>query len=57
MSRDSVKMMQHMSKTQNVSPIPSNGYAEAILAIGIIKKVTGENARGVVSTPPWASEG
>ena len=38
---------------QNVSPIPSNRYAEAIFAIGITKKVTGEkNARGVASTPP-----
>ena len=36
---------------QNVSPTPSNRYAEAIFAIGIIKKVTGENTRGVVSTP------
>ena len=39
---------------QNVSPIPSNRYAEAIFAIGIIKKVTGEKhyGGGVASTPP-----
>ena len=37
---------------QNVSPIPSNRYHEAIFAIGIIKKVTGKNARGVATTPP-----
>ena len=36
---------------QNVSPIPSNRYAEAILAIEIVKKVTGEKRQGVVSTP------
>ena len=36
---------------QNVSPIPSNKYDEAISAVGIIKKVTGENVRGVVPTP------
>ena len=38
---------------QNVSPISSNRYAEAIFVIGIIKKVTGEKHQGgVVSTPP-----
>ena len=35
-----------------MSPIPSNRYDEAIFAIGIIKKVTGEKRQGVVSTPP-----
>ena len=49
-SRDSVKMMSYMS---NVSLIPTNRYAEAIFAIGIIQK-----RQGVVSTPiPWESEG
>ena len=36
---------------QNVSSIPSNIYDEAIFAIGIIKKVTGEKRQGVVPTP------
>ena len=35
-----------------MSPIPSNRYAEAIFAIGIIKKLQGKNARGFASTPP-----
>ena len=34
-----------------MSPIPSNRYDEAIFAIGIIKKVTGEKRQGVVTTP------
>ena len=34
---------------QNVSPISDNRYAEAIFAIGIIKKVTEEKRRGVPS--------
>ena len=34
-----------------MSPIPSNRYDEAIFAIGIVKKVTGEKRQGVVSTP------
>ena len=37
-----------------MSPIPSNRYDEAIFAIGIIKKVTGEKRQGggtLVSTP------
>ena len=37
---------------QNVSPIPSNRYAEAIFAIGIIKKVTGEKRQGGGTHPP-----
>ena len=37
---------------QNVSPIPSNRYAEAIFAIGIIKKVTGEKRQGGGIHPP-----
>ena len=49
MSRDSVKMMSHM---QNVSPIPSNRYDEAISAVGIIKKVTGEKRQGGGTHPP-----
>ena len=32
--------------SQNVSPIPSNRYYEAIFAIEIIKKVTGEKRQG-----------
>ena len=36
---------------QNVSPIPSNRYYEAIFAVGIIKKVTGEKRQGG-GTPP-----
>ena len=37
-----------------MSPIPSNRYDEAIFAVGIIKKVTGEKRQGggVVPTPP-----
>ena len=35
-----------------MSPIPSNRYAEAIFAIGIVKKLQGKNARGVAPTPP-----
>ena len=37
---------------QNVSPIPSNRYDEAIFAIGIIKKVTGEKRHGGGTHPP-----
>ena len=40
----------------NVSPIPSSRYAEAIFAIGIIKKLQGKTPGGWYS-PPWASEG
>ena len=36
-----------------MSPIPSIRYHEAIFAVGIIKKVTGEKRQGgVVPTPP-----
>jgi hypothetical protein len=35
-----------------VSPIPSNRYDEAIFAIGIIKKVTGEKRQGGGIHPP-----
>ena len=37
---------------QNVSSIPSNRYDEAIFAIGIIKKVTGEKRQGGGTHPP-----
>ena len=37
---------------QNVSPIPSNRYYEAIFAVGIIKKVTGEKRQGGGTHPP-----
>ena len=36
---------------QNVPSIPSNRYIEAIYPVGIVKKVIGKNARGVVPTP------
>ena len=35
-----------------MSSIPNNRYDEAIFAIGIIKKVTGEKRQGVVPTSP-----
>ena len=35
-----------------MSPIPSNRYYEAIFAIGIIKKVTGEKCQGGGIHPP-----
>ena len=37
---------------QNVSPIPSIRYDEAIFAVGIIKKVTGEKRQGGGTHPP-----
>ena len=37
---------------KNVSPISSNRYAEAIFAIGIIKKVTGEKRQGAGGIHP-----
>ena len=37
---------------QNVSPILSNRYDEAISAVGIIKKVTGEKRQGGGTPPP-----
>ena len=43
MLRDSIKMMSHMPKCVS---IPSNRYDEAIFAVGIIKKVTGEKRQG-----------
>ena len=52
MSRDSIKMMSHMSKCVSHPPIPSNRYAEGIFAIGIIKKVTGEKRQGGGIHPP-----
>ena len=42
---------------QNVSPIPSNRYDEAIFVIGIIKNVTGEKRQGGGIHHPWSSEG
>ena len=42
---------------QNVSPISSNRYAEAIFAIGIIKKVTGEKRQGGWYPPPLGVRG
>ena len=42
MSRDSVKMMSHMSKCVS----HRNRYDEAIFAIGITKKFTGEKRKG-----------
>ena len=35
-----------------MSPIPSNRYHEAIFAVGIIKKVTGEKRQGGGTHPP-----
>ena len=35
-----------------MSPIPSIRYDEAIFAVGIIKKVTGEKRQGGGGTPP-----
>ena len=42
----------NVTYAKNVSPIPSNRYDEAIFAIGIIKKVTGEKTPGGWYPPP-----